>query len=146
MVFRSKVDTFLLILLFFVVAVMGSIPLFPIFKGASLSVLIITAAFFICSFAFLLWYGTSIKYVFCEDYLLIKGGPFKSKILYQNITKVSSTTAGFTGYRISSSDKGLELVLKSARFRSIKILPKDKMEFISELRKRCPHTLIQKFE
>ncbi|MGE7688932.1 PH domain-containing protein [Lysinibacillus sp. NPDC097214] len=47
--------------------------------------------------------------VFCEDYLLLKGGPFKSKIPYQNITKVSPTTDRFTRYRISSSNIGLEL-------------------------------------
>ena len=86
------------------------------------------------------------KYVFREDFLLIKGGPFKSKILYQNITKVSPTTDRFTGYRISTSDKGFELFLKSATVGSIKILPKDKTGFITELRKRCPNTQIQKIE
>lgn len=53
---------------------------------------------------------------------------------------------GFTGYRISSSDKGLELFLKSAPLESIKILPNDKIEFITEFKKCCPNTQIQKFE
>ena len=146
MVFRSKGDIFLLTLIFLVVFIMGTIPLLPIYKEASLSIIIIISAIFIISVGFISWYGTSIKYVFCEDYLLIKGGPFKSKIPYQNITKVSPTTDGFTGYRISSSDKGLELILKSATLGSIKILPKDKMGFVTELRRRCPNTQIQKFE
>ncbi|MFE6167469.1 hypothetical protein ACFVP8_06255 [Viridibacillus arvi] len=62
------------------------------------------------------------------------------------MTKISPTTDGFTDYLISSSDKGLELFSTSATLESIKILPKDKMEFIIELRKRCPNTQIQKFE
>ncbi|MFJ7890436.1 PH domain-containing protein [Lysinibacillus xylanilyticus] len=108
--------------------------------------IISTFAIFIISLGFIVWYGTSIRYVFCEDYLLIKGGPFKSKIPYQNITKIATTTDEFTGYRISSSEKGLELFLKSATHGSIKILPNDKMKFITELSKRCPNTQIQKFE
>lgn len=125
---------------------MGTIPMLPIYKEASLSIIITISAIFIISVGFLLWYGTSIKYVFCEDYLLIKGRPFKSEIPYQNITKVSLTTEGFAGYRISSTDKGLELFLKSATLGSIKTLPEDKVEFITELRKRCPNTQIQKSE
>ncbi|MGE7948789.1 PH domain-containing protein [Lysinibacillus sp. NPDC093688] len=71
--------------------------------------------------------------VFCEDYLLLKGGPFNSKIPYQNITKVFPTTDGFTRYRISSSNIGLELFFKSATLGSIKMLPKDTFEFIAEM-------------
>ena len=146
MVFRSKVDIFVLTLIFLAVLIVGNLPLLPFYKKASLPIIIIVSTIFIVSLGFLLWYGTSIKYVFCEDYLLIKGGPFKRKILYQNITKVSPTTDGFNGYRISLSDKGLELFLTTATLGSIKILPKDKMEFITELRNRCPNTQIQTFE
>ncbi|MFJ7730798.1 PH domain-containing protein [Lysinibacillus sp. NPDC097231] len=146
MVFRSKGNVFLLTLIFLAVFTIGILVLLPIYKVASSSIIISSFAIFIITLGFIVWYGTSIRYVFCEDYLLIKGGPFKSKIPYQTITKVSTTTDGFTGYRISSSDKGLELSLKSATLGSIKILPKDKMEFITELRKRCPNTQIQKFD
>ncbi|WP_413366949.1 PH domain-containing protein [Lysinibacillus sp. 3P01SB] len=146
MVFRSKGDIFLLILIFFAAFTMGIIMIFPVYKEALPSLITSSLAIFIISITFIVWYGTSIKYIFCEDYLLIKGGPFKSKIPYQNITKVSTTTDRFTGYRISPSDKGLELSLKSSFLGSIKILPMDKTEFITELRKRCPNTKIQKFD
>ncbi|MEI4769446.1 PH domain-containing protein [Psychrobacillus sp. FJAT-51614] len=149
MVFRSKVDIFFNTFIFLVVLIMGAISLlFPqfIYEETSLSIVIIMSAIFIISVGFMLWYVISIKYVFYEDYLLIKGGPFRSKIPYQNITKVSPTTDRFTGYRISSSDNGLELFYKSATFGSIKIVPKDRKEFITELRKRCPNTQIQEFE
>lgn len=148
MVFRSKVDVFFILFIFLVVFIMGAISfLTPLFNytEASISIVTIMSATFIISLGFIWWYAISIKYVFYDDYLLIKGGPFKSKIPYQNITKVSPTTDGFTGYRISSADKGLELFLKSATLGSMKILPKDKMEFITELRERCPNAQIQGF-
>ncbi|WP_328589047.1 PH domain-containing protein [Sutcliffiella halmapala] len=125
---------------------MGTIPLLPLYKEASISILIILSAIYLISAGFLLWYVISIRYVICKDYLVIKGGPFKSKIPYQNITKVSLTTESLTGYRISSSDKGIELFYESARHGSIKILPKNKRVFVSELRKRCPNAQIQGFE
>ncbi|QFF99126.1 hypothetical protein PB01_09955 [Psychrobacillus glaciei] len=142
MVFRSKGDISFFTLIFLVVLIMANIPLHPVYKEVSLSIIINIFGIFIISLGFILWYGASIKYVFCKDYLLIKGGPFRRKIPYQNITKVSPKTDGFTGYRISSFDKGLELFLKSANLGSIKILPMDKMEFITELRKRCSNTQI----
>ncbi|WP_342598222.1 PH domain-containing protein [Psychrobacillus sp. FSL H8-0483] len=149
MVFRSKVDIFFITFIFLVVLIMAAISLLPNlfnYEEASLSIVIILSAIFSISVGFILWYANTITYVFNEDYLLIKGGPFKSKILYQNITKVSPTTDRFTGYRISSSEKGLELFYKSATLESIKILPKDKIEFITELRKRCPNAQFQEFE
>ena len=87
--------------------------------------------------SFILWTGFSVKYVFYQDYLLIKGGPFRSRIPYENITKVSPTTAIFTGHRISSSRDGLEIFNKTTFLGSIKISPKNKEEFIAELKKRC---------
>jgi hypothetical protein len=81
-----------------------------------------------------------------EEHLLVRGGPFKSKILYQNIIRVVPTTDRFTGYQISSSDKGLELLYKTTKTsRTIKVLPKDKMKFIAELRRRCPNAQIHDF-
>ncbi|MGE7694617.1 PH domain-containing protein [Lysinibacillus sp. NPDC094177] len=115
----------------------------------SFSTVFIMSVMFIISAIFIWCYANSIKFVFCENYFLVKGGPFKSKIPYQSITKVSPTIDKFTGYRISSSDKGLEIFYKTAAHGSIKILPKDKMKFILELKKRCPNAQIphnQQFE
>ncbi|MDQ0257730.1 hypothetical protein J2S74_005192 [Evansella vedderi] len=149
MVFRSKVDIFFITFIFLMVLIMGAISLFPllfIYEKASLSIVTLMSVIFIISVGFILWYAISIKYVFYEDYLLIKGGPFKSKIPYEDITKAAPTTDKSTGYRISSSEKGLELFYKSAPHGSIKILPKDKRQFITELRKHCPHAQFHEFE
>lgn len=146
MVYHSKADIFSITFIFLLVWIMGAISLFPFI--ATLLTVIIFSSLFIISAVFIWWYVVSIKYVFCEDHLLIKGGPFKEKIMYQSITRVFPTTDKLTGYRISSSDKGLELFYKPKNHGSIKILPKDKMRFISEIKKRCPHAQIpqnQKF-
>lgn len=147
MVYHSKPDIFSITFIFLLVWIMGAISLLPFI--ASLSNVMIISVLFIISAVFIWWYAISIKYVFYEDHLLVKGGPFKKKISYQSITRVSPTTDKLTRYRISSSDKGIELFYKSDTRGSIKILPKDKMKFITELKKQCPNAQIpqnQKFE
>src|SRR5699024_12539311 len=86
--------------------------------------------------SFILWTAFSVKYVFYQDYLFVKGGPFRSRIPYENITKVSLTTAIFTGYRILSSRDGIELFYKTAVLGSVKISLIYEREFSSELNKR----------
>ncbi|MEX3743922.1 MULTISPECIES: PH domain-containing protein [Lysinibacillus] len=143
MVYHAKTD---IIIMFLMVWIFGAISLLPF---TSLSTVIIMSTAFIVSVVFVWWYANSIKFVFCDNYLLVKGGPFKSKIPYQSITRVSPTTDKYTGYLISSSDKGLEIFCSTAANGSIKILPKDKMQFILELKKRCPNAQIpqnQQFE
>lgn len=136
MVYHAKTDIILTIIMFLMVWIFGAISLLPF---ASLSTVIIMSMTFIVSLVFVWWYANSIKFVFCDNYLLVKGGPFKSKIPYQSITRVSPTTDKYTGYLISSSDKGLEIFCNTTANGSIKILPKDKMQFILELKKRCPN-------
>ncbi|WP_431027007.1 PH domain-containing protein [Lysinibacillus sp. LZ02] len=137
MVYHAKVDMFSIIFIFLMIWGMGAITLLLFI--ASLATVMIMSTMFIISAIFLWWYVISIKYVLHEHYLLVKGGPFKSKIPYQSITKVAPTTDQLTGYRISASDKGIELFYEVAVHRSVQVLPKDKIEFIAELRKRCPH-------
>ncbi|MGE7910600.1 PH domain-containing protein [Lysinibacillus xylanilyticus] len=139
MIYHAKTDIILTIIMFLMVWIFGAISLLPF---ASLSTVIIMSTAFIVSIVFVWWYANSIKFVFYDKYLLVKGGPFKSKIPYQSITRVSLTTDKYTGYLISSSDKGLEIFLSTAANGSIKILPKDKMQFILELKKRCPNAQI----
>src|SRR5690625_7998267 len=85
----------------------------------------------------------SVKYIFYQDHFFIKGGPFRSRIPYENITKVSPTTAIFTGHRILSSRDGLEIFNNTTFLGSIKISPKNKDEFIAELKRRCQRIQIQ---
>lgn len=112
-------------------------------KEASMATVIIMTAIFIILAGALLWMSFPIKYIFYDNYLLVKGGPFKSKIAYQSIRKISPTKDIFTGYRILSARNGFELFYDSAILGSVKISPKNRREFITELKKQSPHGTIQ---
>jgi|SRR5690625_251082 len=145
MVFRSKIDTFFSNFMLIVVLIIGAGTFWPLFLegGTDLSVVLILTSIFLIAISFILWTVFSVKYVFYQEYLFVKGGPFRSRIPYDNITKVSPTTAIFTGYRILSSRDGIELFYKTAALGSVKISPKDKKEFITELKRQCPDIQIQ---
>ncbi|WP_301722872.1 PH domain-containing protein [Planococcus shixiaomingii] len=123
------------------VLIVGAASFSPLFaEGGTLwpVVIIPTLMFFIVT-GVILWMTFSIQYVFYQDYLFVKGGPFRSRIPYEQITKVSPTTDIFTGYRILSSRDGVEIFYKTAILGSVKISPENKKEFISEVKKRCPN-------
>ncbi|MDF1509653.1 PH domain-containing protein [Robertmurraya sp. DFI.2.37] len=141
MVFRSKVDAFFVNFMLVVVLIIALASFFPLFlEGGTepLVVLILTSTFLII-IGFILWCTFSVKYVFYQDYLLVKGGPFKSRIPYEEITKVSPTREIFTGYRILSSRDAIEIFYKTAFMGSVKISPKEQKRFMIELEKHCPH-------
>lgn len=145
MTFRSKVDNFFMAIIFIVFLLIGIATLLPVIidKNASTTSIFLMLTLFIVLEGVIVWSAFFIKYVFYEDFLLVRGGPFRSKIPYQSITKVTSTEEIFTGYRILSSKQGLELFYNSSAFGSVKISPKNKEEFITELKKQCPNLQIQ---
>lgn len=145
MVFRSKVDAFFVTLITIAILIIGAATLLPILfdNEATFSTGVLMLAIFILSAGLIVWSALFVKYVFHENYLLVKGGPFRSKIPYQTITGISPTNDLFTGYRILSSRQALELFYTSAILGSVKISPEDKIAFLTELKKRCPNA---KFE
>lgn len=145
MIFRSKVDSFFVAIISILIILIGVGTLLPIFidKNTELIDVIVMSVLFIVIEGVIVWSSISIKYVFCGNFLLVKGGPFRSKIPYQTITMVSQTNDIFTGYRILSSKQGLEIFNQSTILGSVKISPKNKTEFITELKKRCPNVQIQ---
>ena len=145
MVFRSKVDRFYINFILIAILVIGLASFFPLFfeGGTELPVVITLTSIFLILIGIILWCAFSIKYVFYQDYLFVKGGPFRSRIAYEDITKVSPTGDIFTGYRLLSSKDGIEVFYKTAFLGSVKISPRDKREFISELKKRCSNVQIQ---
>ena len=145
MVFRSKVDTFFINFMIIIVIILAVASFFPLFMegGTQLPVVLTMTSLFLVFVSFILWTAFSVKYVFCEDYLYVKGGPFRSSIRYENITMVKSSHDVFTGYRILSSRDGIEIFYKTAILGSVKISPKEQRKFITELHKRCPDLKIQ---
>jgi len=129
-----------------VVLIIASGSLFPLFIEEvrnNLTAVIVLISTFLLVISFLLWTNFSAKYIFEKDYLFIKGGPFRYRIPYKNIIKVSPTTAIFSGHKALSSRDAIEIFNKTTFFGSIKISPRDKKEFITELKKRCPNIQIQ---
>ncbi|MGM0899204.1 MAG: PH domain-containing protein [Bacillota bacterium] len=139
MTFRSKIDSFfirfILVAILFIAAV-SFIPL--LFEDAPLSAFVIVTATFLVTTALILWITFAIRYVFLENHLLVKAGPFRSRIPYGSILKVAPTRDIFTGYRLLSSRDALELINNTTMFGTVKISPKDQSAFIEELQKRCP--------
>ncbi len=146
MVFRSKVDAFFVNVMVIVVLVIASVTIFPLFLEEfrdDLAGSIILILVFLLVIGFLLWTCFSVQYIFHQDHLFIKGGPFKSRIPYEKIIKVAPTKAIFTGHRILSSRDAIEITNQTTVFGSIKISPKNKEAFISELKKRNPAIRIE---
>lgn len=94
--------------------------------------------FVVCE-GLILWFFLSMKYILHSDYLHVRGGPFSSKIKYNNITRVKDGHSILVGYRILTSRDSIEIFYKTGLIGSVKISPKDKDLFIQELTKRCPH-------
>jgi hypothetical protein len=105
---------------------------------------IVVMSLCVLSIGFILWSAFSIKYVFYQDHLFVKGGLFRSRIPYEEITRISTTKEIFTGYRLLSSKVGIEIFYKSSSLGSVKISPKDIELFISEIKKRCPNVQLDK--
>lgn len=141
MTMHSKLDGFFIkIISVSIISVGGALflPLLFIDTQGELSTVLTLAFIFLVFIGFILWVTLSIKYVFNKDYLFVKGGPFKSRIPYKDITRVSSTSEVFTGYRILSSRDAIEIFYKNAALGSVKVSPKNKSKFITELKKRNP--------
>lgn len=140
MIFRSKIDTFYMIFISIASLVMGAVTILPpLFdENASIGILIFMSSMFLIIIALMVWGTFFIKYVFYEDYLLVKGGLMRSKIPYKSITKIIPTDNVFSGYRILSSKNALELFYtKGVHVNSVKISPRNQKDFIIELKKRC---------
>lgn len=128
--------------------VIGATGLIPLFLDTNVNTIdvIILGSIFIISVGFFIWTAFFIKYVFYKDFLLVKGGPIRSKIPYDEITQISFANDMYSGFRILSSKDAIEILYKKALLRSVKVSPENKELFISEIKKRCPgvkvHNLI----
>lgn len=143
MEFRSKVDNFFVVVISITLFIIMAVLLIPLIldNDKTLVDVIIVLSLCFLSIAFILWTSFSIKYIFNPDTLLVKGGLFKTRIPYEDITKLTETTEIFTGYRVLASKDSLEIFYKKGILGSVKISPTDKKRFVSELKKRCPNLL-----
>ena len=142
MVFRSKMDSVFILIIAFTVIIAGGIFLLPLLPvETSKSDMIASLALFGLTAGFLLWISFTIRYIFEDEYLLIKSGPIKKRTPYESVTRITPTSEILSGFRILSSKDSYEIFYSSA-LGSIKISPKDAEQFIDELKNRCPNVTI----
>ncbi|PAF17547.1 hypothetical protein CHH69_14080 [Terribacillus saccharophilus] len=145
MVYHSKIDAFFVNFIMIVILLLGLASFWPLFfftKTDWYPFLVLLCTFLIPT-GIILWSAFSIKYIFNQDFLLVQGGPFKSRIIYEEVTKVTSSNDIFSGYRILSSRDAIEIYSKKSFWGSVTISPVCKSEFIDELKKRCPNMQIR---
>ncbi|MFP3357293.1 PH domain-containing protein [Planococcus sp. SIMBA_143] len=139
MTFRSKIDSFFIRFMLSAILFIAAVSFIPLlFEGAPFSAFVIVTATFVITTVLILWITFAIRYVFLEQHLLVKAGPFRSRIPYTSILKITPTRDIFTGYRLLSSRDALELINNKTMFGTVKISPENQDAFIAELKKRCP--------
>ena len=145
MKFRSKMDrTFKMMmsvaLVIIALAIMWPVAyeLFYTNSPDYLAIWIMIALFLVCT-GFLIWISLDIHYIFYDDYLYVKGGPFRSKIKYKDMTKVNKSSNILVGYRILSSKDALEIHYKNSLMGSIIISPDNQEQFLQLLLQKAPH-------
>ena len=86
----------------------------------------------------LAWLALDISYVIREDLLLVKGGMFRSKIRYNDITRITRQPNIWLGYRLLFSRDAIEIHYRNGVLGSVVISPVDQERFIQELIRRNP--------
>lgn len=141
MIFYAKRDVFVTNFMILMIIIIGLVLFLPMIDGfvQSLGYLIFSIACFLLCASFIIWQIWGIKYVFYDDYLLVKGGLMRSKIPYHAITEIRPTKSWYFGYRIISAKTNLlEINYKTGLIGSVIVSPDNKHGFIKELQKRCP--------
>lgn len=145
MTFQAKRDRFFMTMIGGVLLLIFAVTAGPIvyelffantIDWAMIVVLLLTM---ILTCGFILWLIFDMEYTFQEEHLLVRGGPFRSKIPYEEITKMNDSTQIFVGYRVLSSKDALEIHYKRAFLGSVIISPAEKETFKKELLKRAPN-------
>lgn len=143
MIFHARTDSYLVMNITFTMIIVAAFVWFPIifYLETPSPALIFTALLFSIICEGLLTWMMFRKYALHNDYVLIKGGPFSLKIPYNEITHVEHTNSTYIGYRILSAKKGIDIHHQTAKNGSTKISPKNEVQFLQVLKKRCPHAI-----
>jgi len=80
----------------------------------------------------LMWIWFKTGYTIRDNFLKIQYGPFKWKIKINEIDSIRETRNPFTAPALSMD----KVEINYAKFKTVAISPKDKFEFISQLRKK----------
>lgn len=144
--YKSKRDAYFIKFLMICLAIVLAIFLVPYSIDIAISGKVSTydtillIGFLLLTIGILMWPMLAIRYEFHDAYLLVQGGPFRSKIRYEDITKVEVTYFSvmdtLAGYRIMMARDGIEIYYKTAILGSVRISPERKEQFLQELEER----------
>ncbi|WP_419960606.1 PH domain-containing protein [Psychrobacillus sp. BM2] len=145
MKFRSKIDRTFMVIMSIALVIVALATLWPVayelFYTNSpeyTAIWIMTVLFFVCA-GFLIWTSLDIHYIFYDDFLYVKGGPFRSKIKYEDMTKVNKSSNILAGYRILSSKDALQIHYRHSLMGSIIISPDNQAQFVKVLLEKAKH-------
>lgn len=142
MTFKVKRDRFFMSIIYFIILLILFVTFVPVlvigYMEDKIEFLPLLILFLIdlITVVFILWIIYDMKYIFYDDYLFVKGGPFRSKIPYSKITGFHETKNIWIGYRLCSSKDALEIFYTTGIMGSVIISPENKERFIEELEKR----------
>lgn len=145
MTFKSKRDRTFMWLITGAIVITAIATLWPLVyelfytENPDFVAVAIMGALFLLTAGFILWIVIDIEYMFHTDYLLVLGGIFKSKIQYEDITKINQTSNILVGYRILSSKDAIEIHYKKSLLGSVIISPEHQEEFLNILLEKAPH-------
>ena len=138
--YKSKRDGFFIKIIVGSIILIGAVLLIPysirVGTGVEVTLLetVLIFSFLPISILLILWPFWGICYEFHDHYLLVKGGLFRSEILYENITKVTATyfSVGNSlgGYRVMTSRDGVEINYTTGMMGHVRISPEQKVQFL----------------
>lgn len=140
MVFRSKQDGWLKFLVWTTILVTFVVGISVWFDPSIKPVGSIIFTLIMWSFAiFMAWLAMSTAYIVKEDHLLIRSGPFKMRIRYEDIRKVSRTQSVLAAPALST--QRLEILYR--RYDIAHISPDDEDKMLELLQERCPQAVFE---
>ncbi len=145
MVFTSKMDRTFKKMLGFAIGLIAVTTLWPIIyelfmreEQTDWIAILVCLGIFVLTAGLILWTSIGIRYVFEKDHLFVKGGLFRSRIPYEDITKVNHSNQWLAGYRILSAKDAIEIHYKKAALGSVIISPSEKEKFLEVLLEKAP--------
>lgn len=136
MLFKTKRDRFFIYLWIGLILFINAIFIFPVFLDPPDAIgLWIIIVMDVLATVSLIWCAVDIRYELRTEYLYVKGGPFRSRIKYSDITRITGDPNLWVGYRILFSKDAIAVHYRTGVTGNVVISPENIELFIAELLK-----------
>jgi hypothetical protein len=138
MKFNTKRDKFFIYLWVYMLVIINAVLIVPTFFETDLRMYDYFGIFSIDVLVsgMIIWIALDISYTIRPEYLLVKAGIFRSRILYKDITKITFQPNIWVGYKLLFSRDAIEIHYKTGFIGSVIISPENQEIFIEELKTR----------